>query len=410
MNLSFFIARRYLISKKSHNLINLISSISVVGLAVGSFALIVVLSVFNGFEDVIKSLYGSFNPDLEISATNGKTIDFESFPKDKIIAFQDVKGIAKVIEEDALFKYSDKQYIGRIKGVENNYRNLSGIDSMIVDGYFVLKEGQANFAVVGSGVAWYLGIYPENTSQLLNVYVPKRGNASSFNLSSAFNQKAVHPAGVFSVQQEFDEKYVFLPLGFVAELMNYKNELTVVEVFTKPKADVTVLQQKIGMLLGDGYQVKNRYQQNMALYKVMKSEKMAIFIILVFILALASFNMIGSLSILIVEKTKDIAVLKSMGANKKLIKRTFTYEGMLISFIGAAAGLAMGFLVLYLQQSFGLVSLGSGEGDFIIDAYPVKMYWFEFFYVFAVVQIIGFLATLYPVNFLLKHFSEVKLK
>jgi len=382
----------------------------VVGLAVGSFALIVVLSVFNGFEDVIKGLYGTFNPDLEISATSGKTIDFTSFPAEKINALKDVKGIAKVIEEDALFKYSDKQYIGRVKGVETNYKNLSGIDSMIVDGYFVLKEGEANFAVVGSGVAWYLGVYPENTSQLLNVYVPKRGNASSFNLSSAFNQKAVHPAGVFSVQQEFDEKYVFLPLNFVAELMNYKSELTVVEVFTKQNADVDALQQNIEDLLGEEYQVKNRYQQNMALYKVMKSEKMAIFIILVFILALASFNMIGSLSILIVEKTKDIAVLKSMGANKKLIKRTFTYEGMLISFIGATAGLGLGFLVLYLQQSFGLVSLGSGEGDFIIDAYPVKMYWLEFLYVFAVVQIIGFLATLYPVNFLLKHFAEVKLK
>jgi len=410
MNLSFFIARRYLISKKSHNLINLISSISVVGLAVGSFALIVVLSVFNGFEDVIKGLYGTFNPDLEISASSGKTIDFTSFPEDEVIAFQDVKGIAKVIEEDALFKYSDKQYIGRIKGVETNYKSLSGIDSMIVDGYFVLKEGRANFAVVGSGVAWYLGIYPENTSQLLNIYVPKRGNASSFNLSSAFNQKAIHPAGVFSVQQEFDEKYVFLPLNFVAELMNYQNELTVVEVFTKPNADIDALQEKLENLLGEEYQIKNSYQQNMALYKVMKSEKMAIFIILVFILALASFNMIGSLSILIVEKTKDIAVLKSMGANRKLIKRTFTYEGMLISFIGAAAGLSLGFLILYLQQSFGLVNLGSGQGDFIIDAYPVKMYWLEFLFVFAVVQIIGFIATLYPVNFLLKHFSEVKLK
>lgn len=409
MNLSFFIAGRYLISKKSHNLINVISSISVVGLSIGTFALIVVLSVFNGFEDVIKSLYGAFNPDFEISAANGKTIDAATFPLEKVKLLNGVKGASFVVEEDALFKYSDRQYIGKIKGVDENFISLSGIDSMLVDGYFVLKEGEVNFAVVGSGVAWYLDIYPNNTSTLLNVYVPKRGNSSSFNLSNAFNQKAVHPAGVFSVQQEFDEKYVFLPIDFVKDLMDYKTEVTAAEVFLTKDSDSELLQDELTKLLGSDYIIKNRFQQNMALFKVMESEKMAIFLILVFILALASFNMIGSLSILIVEKNKDIAVLKSMGADKKMIKRIFTLEGIMISFIGGLGGLVLGFIVLYLQQTYGLISLGSGEGDFIIDAYPVKMKWIEFIYVFVTVQIIGFLATLYPVNFLLKNFNKVKL-
>lgn len=398
-----------MVSKKSHNLINIISSISVLGLTIGTFALIVVLSVFNGFEDVIKSLYGAFNPDLEITIAKGKTFNLSDLPEEKLSSLEGIIGYSSIIEEDALFKYGEKQYIGKIKGVDRNYISLSGVDSMLVDGSFVLQEGEANFAVVGSGVAWYLDIFPKNISRLLTVYVPKRGNSSSFNISNAFNQKAVHPAGVFSFQQEFDEKYIFLPLNFVRGLMDYKNELTSIEIFVNKNTNIDDVQNEIQTLLGDKFVIKNRFQQNMALFKVMKSEKMAIFLILVFILALASFNMIGSLSILIVEKTKDIAVLKSMGADKQLIKRIFTTEGVLISTIGGLAGLVLGFLVLFLQQTYGIVSLGSEEGDFIINAYPVKMQWIEFIYVFAIVQIIGFLATLYPVNFLLKNFNKVKL-
>jgi lipoprotein-releasing system permease protein len=410
MNTSFLIASRYLISKKSHNLINIISSISVLGLTIGTFALIVVLSVFNGFEDIIKSLYGAFNPDFEISIADGKTFEIDELPCEKILSTEGVKGYSSIVEEDALFKYGDKQYIGKIKGVDKNYIALSGVDSMLVDGYFVLQEGDVNFAVVGSGVAWYLNIIPDNISRLLTVYVPKRGNSSSFNLNNAFNQKTIHPAGVFSFQQEFDEQYIFLPLQFVKDLMDYQNQITSVEIFVEDNTDGDLIQKQLETLVGNEFVVKNRFQQNMALFKVMNSEKMAIFFILIFILALASFNMIGSLSILIVEKTKDIAVLKSMGADKKLIKRIFTIEGVLISTIGGIAGLVLGFLVLFLQQKFGLVKLGAEDGDFIINAYPVKMIWTEFAYVFAIVQIIGYLATLYPVNFLLKNYNKVKLK
>ena len=392
MKTSLFIATRYLVSKKSRNLINIISSISVVGLGIGTFALIVVLSVFNGFESVIKSLYGVFNPDFKITALNGKTFSLHNFPSEKIKQIEGVADFSKVIEEDALFRYGEKQFIGKIKG-----------------GYFVLNEGDANYAVVGAGVAYYLDLYPDEVSKFLNIYVPKRGNQSSFNVATAFNRKAIHASGVFSVQQEFDEQYVILPLDFVSDLMEYDNEVTSIELFTKKDADTEKVQQQIKNLLGDDFKVANRYEQNMALYKVLSSEKAAIFFILLFILALASFNMIGSLSILIVEKKKDIAVLKSMGADKKLIKNIFSLEGMLISIIGGLGGLILGFIVLYLQQAYGFVSLGSGQGDFIIDAYPVKMNWIEFVYVFATVQIIGFLARIYSVNFLLKNFEKIKL-
>lgn len=410
MNLALYIARRYLVSKKSHNLINTISLISVIGQAVGTAALIIVLSVFNGFEDVIKSLYNTFNPDFEITAVKGKTIDFENFPQEAILSISEVKGIAGVVEEDALFKYRDKQFIARIKGVPKDYQDISPVDSMTREGDFILEEGASNFAVVGAGVAWYLDINLNDYRNLLSIYLPKRGKASSFNFENAFNNEVIHPVGVFSVQQEFDEKYVFVPIRFARKLLDYKSEVTAVEVFINPYADEDAIQTSLENKLGSNYRVKNRFQQNEALYKILKSEKLIIFLILLFILILASFNMIGSLSILIVEKLKDIAILKSMGADKNLIRKIFTAEGILISLAGSFMGLFLGFIILTLQQQFGLLSLGSGEGDFIINSYPVNMLLSDFVYVFITVLIIGLLATWYPVRFLTRKYAQITLK
>ncbi|MBT3173589.1 MAG: ABC transporter permease [Lentimicrobiaceae bacterium] len=402
MRLSLFIAKRYLISKKSHNLINVISIISVVGLSVGTMALIVVLSVFNGFEEVIKSLYTSFNADMRITAVSGKTINYSNFPTEKILSISGVKNLTQVVEEDALFKYRDKQHIAKIKGVSEGFIESSELDSMIVNGNFVLQEGNANFAVVGAGIAWYLDIYPENISDLLSVYVPKRGNQSSFNFENAFNSSALHPTGVFSVQQEFDEKYVFVPLRFAKIMMNYGDEVTSVEIRLLPDYDTKPIQESIKKILGNEFEVKNRYQQNETLFKLLKSEKTAIFFILVFILLLSSFNMIGSISILIAEKKKDIGILSVMGADLKLIRSIFFTEGMLISLMGSLTGLVLGFLLLYLQQNYGLLQLGNADGDFIISSYPVHMKITDFIYVFFTVLTIGLFATIYPVSYLTK--------
>lgn len=410
MNLSFYIAKRYLISKKSHNLINVISLISVLGQAVGAAALIIVLSVFNGFEDVIKSLYNTFNPDFEITVAKGKTIQYASFPTDRVLLVEGVSGVAEVVEEDALFKYRDQQYIAKIKGVPANYSQLSSLDSMVREGDFILEEGNTNFAVVGAGVAWYLNIYLGDVPNLLSIYLPKRGNASSFNFSNAFNNQLIHPTGIFSVQQEFDERYVIVPLRFAKELLEYDDEVTAVEVFAKPGFDVDEIESDLKEILGDDYFVKNRFQQNVALYKVMRSEKLIIFLILVFILILSSFNMIGSLSILIVEKLKDIAILKSMGADKSLIRKIFTVEGLLISLSGSLLGLVIGLILLFLQQEFGFIGLGNNEGDFIINAYPVKMILTDFLYVLLTVLVIGVFATWYPVRFLTRKYENIVLK
>ena len=404
MRFSLFIAKRYLISKKSHNLINIISFISMGGLVVGTAALIIVLSVFNGFEGVIKSLYRTVDPDLLITVKQGKTFHYSDFPSTAISKIPGVYQLVEVVEEDALLKYSDKQLIGRIKGVSENYRQVTALDTLVEDGQFVLQQGARNFAVTGAGVAWFLGINPRDAKQLLSVYVPRRGNASSFSMESAFNNRVIHPSGIFSIQQEIDDKYVFVPLRFARDLMDYRDEVTSVELFLKPGAEVDKVQQSIEGLLGNDFEVKDRNQQNATLYKVMESEKLAIYLILVFILVLASFNMIGSVSVLIVEKKKDIAVLKSMGADKKMVSRIFFNEGLLISMIGTVAGLLIGFVILFLQQQFGLVKLGGGNGAFIINAYPVNMVWTDFIYVFLTVQLIGMAASWYPVKYLLRNF------
>lgn len=410
MNLSLFIAKRYLISKKSHNLINIISLITVVGLTIGAAALIIILSVFNGFESVIKSMYNIIDADFEVTALNGKTFHMSTFPSEKLKQVDGVLDIAEVIEEDVLYKYRDNQYIAKIQGVSESYVALSGIDTMLIDGSFALKEGTSNFAMVGAGVAWYLGINIRSITELLNVYVPVRGDPSSFNISNAFNIEPIHPVGVFSVQQEFDERFVITPIRFVRKLMDYEDEVTSVNIFVKPGSDYGQLQHDLESVLKTEYQLKNRFQQNETLYKLLKSEKMAIFLILVFILMLTSINMIGSLSILIVEKLKDIAVLKSFGATKKLIFKIFMAEGLLISLLSAISGLILGFIILYIQQTFGFVKLGSGDGNFIIDAYPVAIQWLDFVYVFLIVLGIGLLATWYPVKNLIKKYHTIALK
>lgn len=346
-----------------------------------------------------------------VTVEQGKTFYVSEFPSEKLKNIDGVVDLALVVEEDALFKYRDQQYIAKIKGVSENYPELSQLNKLMREGNLVFQEGNSNFAVVGAGVAWYLNINLNDITNFLSVFVPKRGNASSFNFDNAFNNELIHPSGVFSVQQEFDEKYVLVPLRFARNLMDYESgEVTSVEVFTDKEADEEAIEIDLRKILGDDFLVKNRFQQNEALYKVMRSEKLAIFLILAFILVLASFNMVGSLSILIVEKLKDIAVLKSMGANKKLVAKIFTAEGMLISLLGSFLGLFIGFLLLWIQQEFGVVSLGGGTGDFIIDAYPVRMLPLDFIWVLITVLVIGFLATWYPVRYLTRKFEAISLR
>ena len=397
MNLSFFIARRYLISKKSHNIINLISGISMVGVAVGTAALIIVLSVFNGFETVVKSLFSVFDPDVEISLVQGKTFHNCEINVDSIRAIPGVISYTEVVEENALLHYKKQQFLATIKGVDSLYQKHSPIDTLLVTGEMVLQHDSLDFAIPGYGVAYFLNLDMNAPDNLISVYIPKRkGNLSGLP-DESFHSDVIRPSAIFSVQQEFDDKYMLVPLRFARRLLDYTDEVTSIEVRLAKGSDLGSIQNKITSIVGPQFKVRNRLQQQELLYKIMKSEKWAVYLILTFILFVASFNVVGSLTMLILDKKKDIGILRSLGAKEGTIKQIFFFEGVLISLSGAVAGLLLGLLVCVLQQKFGLVKL-QGGGSFIINAYPVKMLFSDFLYVFLTITLIGTIAARFPVR------------
>ncbi len=398
VNLPLYIARRYLVSRKSHNIINVISGISVLGITVGTMALIVVLSVFNGFESLVSSLYNSFNPDLEITTKQGKTFVPGALDTGKIGSIAGVLHITEVLEENALLKNGSRQYIAKMKGVDGNFSLMTPIDSAIIDGVFSLERGGRAGAVFGAGVAYHLGVVPGEFVDPVTIYVPSRTSDFKPGLEQPFNQGDVIPSGVFSIQQDFDVSIVLVPLWFARQLLEYTDEVSALEIGLGPRADVKAVKASIREVVGDDYLVKDRYEQEELLYKIMNAEKWSIFLILAFILMIATFNVIGSLTMLIIDKQKDIAVLRSMGAGDVLIKRIFLFEGLLISMTGAIAGLLLGGLLCWVQQEFGLLRLGDGEGIYIIDTYPVLIKPEDFLYVFLTVFVIGYFAAWLPVK------------
>jgi len=397
LNLPFFIARRYLISKKSHNIINLISGISMVGVAVGTAALIIVLSVFNGFESVVISLFSVFDPDIEITASQGKTFHETDLDAGKISALPGVISYTSVVEENALLHYNKQQYLATIKGVDSLYQVKSPVDSLLVTGQMVLQRDSFDFAIPGYGIAYFLNINMNAPDNLISVFIPKRKGSITGMPQESFQSDFIKPSAIFSVQQDFDDKYMLVPLRFARRLLDYTDEVTSVEIRLGKNADAGMVQQKIAGLAGPKFRVQNRFQQQEVLYKIMKSEKWAVFLILTFILIVASFNVIGSLTMLILDKQKDITILRSMGAKDAAIKQIFFFEGLLISLSGALAGLVLGLLVCFLQQKFGLVKLQSG-GSFILSAYPVKLIATDFIYVFGTIVLIGAAAAWLPVK------------
>ncbi|MDP1623127.1 MAG: FtsX-like permease family protein [Bacteroidales bacterium] len=410
MNFPFYIARRYLVSKKSHNIINIISGISVVGVAIGAMALIIVLSVFNGFDRLVVSLFSSFNSTIQITPNHGKTFNLSSFPLDRLQKIPGVLHVTQVIEEDALMKYKDNQAIVTIKGVGESFNEISGLDTMMAEGQFLLQDGDIDYAILGYGVAGSLNANLLDYVHPISVYVPRRDASFSGGFENAFNAEIIFPSGFFQVQYEYDVKYAILPLRFVKSLLEYGDELTALELDVAKSTDLTAVQKQIERVAGEGFTVKNRYQQQEILYKIMVSEKNYIFLILTLILVIASFNVIGTLSMLILDKKKDIAVMQSMGASQHLIRRIFLLEGMLISFIGAITGLILGAVICWLQIRFGLIRLGSADSSFVVNAYPVYMQLKDFIIVFFTVLSIGFLAAWYPVYNIKKvHVGEIKL-
>ncbi len=390
MRLPLFIANRYLLAKKSHNLINIITWISILGISVGSFALIVVLSAFNGLEKVISSMNNRLTPDLQIATVKGKTIDLTTFPLGQLKDVQGVDYVIPTITEDALFRANEKQHIGQVKGVGLEYQQIDRLNEVVFgDNDLVLSdEDEHYFAVPGAGVAWYLGINAYNPYAMVRVYVPKRGNASLMSLENSFNSDVLTVQSVFSTEQEQDEKMVLVPFDWLSELLEYEDKANNVELFLAPNADINKVKKAVTSFIGDDYVVKNQQEQQETLYKIMRSEKWAVYVILTFILILATFNVVGSLSMLMIDKRKDTEILKAMGADNRLIQRVFMNEGLLISVAGGLIGLLLGVILVLLQQQFGFVKFGTG-GNYVVDTYPVLLKLKDVLLIFATILVVG---------------------
>jgi len=385
-----------LISKKSHNVINIISWISVSGIAIGTMALIIVLSAFNGLETLVEDLYASFDPDLKITVVEGKTFDAKDFPKDKILAINEIEHYNSAIEEVALIKYEDKQTVATIKGVEESFYAMSGMDSLLIEGRVEHDAEKNNNIIMGWGIADKLSLFISQSVYQVGIIVPKRGTKKGLVPGSEFNRKTANATGIFSVNPDFDTKYVLGELAFIQKLLKHKDRLSSVELGLKKGADWNKVKEQVQVIVGDNYKVQTRFEMNELIFKTNKTEKWITFLILSFILVIASFNIIGSLTMLIIDKKKDVWILKTMGANNSIIRKIFFAEGMLINLLGAIAGMAIGAFICWLQIKFGLLRLAGG----VVDFYPIELNIIDFINVSVIVIIIGLIASWYPVRIL----------
>lgn len=364
------------------------------GVAFGAAALVIVLSVFNGLESLIRSLYGSFDPEIKIESAEGKWFTMSDSLSQVIQNIQDVKVLSEVIEDNALVRYRDAEMVVRLKGVSDNFMDQNRLDKVIVDGEPYLKKGDINYAIVGLGVLHSLSIAPKDEFTSLQVYYPKNTQSRMGNPSSLYTQKAILPGGVFAIEKQYDEQFIFVPLEFAADLFEYENRRTSLEVKISETADLETVQNKLKDVLGSDFLITNKDEQHPSLFRAIKIEKLFSLLTFFFILALASLSIFFTLNMLAIEKQKDISVLYAMGASKKLIKGIFLLEGAIISLVGAAVGLLLGLMICLVQIKFGIISMGMETS--VVNAYPVKMQFLDFLYTALCVVIITFLASYRP--------------
>lgn len=401
MNLPFYIARRYLFSKKSHNAINIISMICVCGVVVATIALVCALSVYNGFNDLVAGMFSSFDPELKITPRTGKVFGPTTSDMQKIRELPDIAFFSETLQDNALIRYHDRQDVAVVKGVDDAYQHLTMMDSALIDGNFTLQDEVADYALLGVGLSSKLGARPGFASPL-ELYVPKRNEKVNLsNPSSSFSMEYAYTGGVFMInQQVYDEGYMIVPLSLARELFHYDKEVSAIELKLTEKADLSSVKKQIKSILGNEFIIRDRFEQQEASFKMMQIEKWMTFLILCFILAIALFNVVGSLSMLMIEKQDDVRTLRNMGASDSLIRRIFLFEGWMISGFGALIGIVIGLVLCLLQQSFGLIKLGQTAGAFIIDAYPVRVIFTDILVAFVTVAAIGFMAAWYPVHYL----------
>jgi lipoprotein-releasing system permease protein len=408
MKLALHIAFRYLFAQKSQNVINIISMISVAGVLVGSLALIVVLSVFNGLHGLIGSLYGSFDPELKITAEKGKVFSMDSIPYQKILETEDISFVSQMLEGQALLRSSKRQVPAVVMGVDENFSRVSGIDSIIIEGEYKLQDESQNLGVIGFVLADQLGLRLNFVKPMV-MYVPRRtGKINMMRPDLSFRKEYIHPSGLFAVHQmDYDSRYVIVSIHQARSLFEYGDDkISSLGISLKKGARMEDVRSRLEELLGLDFLVQDQHQQHGTFYKLMRVEKLMAYLILLFILVIALFNVIGTLSLLIFEKRQSIGTLRSMGADRSLINKVFLVEGWLISLAGVTAGVLLGALLIWLQQQFGLLRFG-GEGAFVVDSYPVALQWTDMVLVYVSVSAIGLLAALYPVRVIVRrYYSE----
>jgi lipoprotein-releasing system permease protein len=404
VNLSFYIAKRYLFSKKSLNAINIISGISVLGVFVGSAALVIILSVFNGFEDMVLSMYNTFTPEIRIEPSKGKTFNprekyFDNLKKDSRIS-----NYVEVLQEKALLQYNNAQYIGLVKGVSDDFVKGKKLDSIVVDGTFTLKSDSINYAVMGADVQNTLSVDIRDHFSNLEIYSPQKSAGNSLTPSDQFVLKSIHVSGIFQLQQQFDQM-VFVPIDFARELMSEDKNVSAIELTLKPGKSVNSIRNEISDKLGKEFIVKDRMQQNQLLYKILNTEKIAVFFILTFVLIIAIFNILGSLTMLVMDKRKDIAVLNSMGSDESLIRGIFFIEGIMISMTGCIIGILAGLIFCIVQQQYGYIKMNI---NFQTEAYPVTFQWSDLLVIFATVSLISVIASSVASRLSIKNAIDLK--
>ncbi len=371
MNLPFFIARRYFLSKKKKNFINVISTISMTVVAIGTACLIIALSVFNGLGGLLKTMYGNFDPDIVVTASKGKSFIPDSTLFDQIEEIEGVKAVTEVIEDNVLLRYKQSQRVVRMKGVSRAFDEYSGIRNVLVSGEFPLVKDSVGYALIGRGIQYDLSINLQNDFYTLQIYYPRDIGPGVMNPDKMYNVLNIIPGGIFAIEKYYDENYVFVPVEFARQLLNYGERLTSYELYLDPDIDGNNVKQELGVLLGDDFSIKFGEELHSDLFKVLQIEKLFVFLILTSIIAIASINIFFSLTMLVIEKKKDISVLISQGASSKLIRLIFLYEGCIVAFTGAGLGLLLGLAISWIQQEFGIIGMGMQSA--IVNNYPVKI-------------------------------------
>lgn len=405
MSFPFYIARRYLFSKKSHNAINVISGVSVCGVALATLALVCTLSVFNGFQDLVTTMFTAFDPEIKITAANGKVFDAQDERIQSLRELPEIEVFSESLEDNAMVQYKGRQTMVVIKGIEDNFNQLTAIDSILYGrGEWVLHDEVVDYAIPGIELVSVLGTGIRFLDPL-EVFAPKRGvKINVANPSTSFESSYLHSSGlVFAVnQQKYDASYILTSLSFARDLFQYETEVSSIELRLVTDADLKKVKNEIRRILGNDFLVLDRYEQQADTYRIMEVEKLISYVFLSFILLIACFNVIGSLSMLIIDKRNDVVTLRNLGADDQLISRVFLFEGYMITFFGALIGVGLGLLLCFIQQEFGLISLGSGSsaGAFVVDAYPVSVYATDVILVLITVLVTGFLSVFFPVRYL----------